>query len=58
MQELFNNMDWKFWLADVGIPVVTFVIGLFTGKTIEKKNIAKSKNKGNGNFTIQNSKMG
>ena len=58
MQEFFNNLDWKFWLADVGIPVVTFVIGLFSGKIIEKKNVAKSRNKGDGNIIIQNSKIG
>lgn len=35
------------------------IIGFFTGKTYENKKIWKSKNKtkGNGNITIQNSKI-
>lgn len=48
-------MDWKFWLGDVGIPIATFVIGLFTGKTIKKHNKANSKVTGNNNTVIQNS---
>lgn len=36
-------MDWKFWVGDVVIPIVTFVVGLFTGKSIEKRSIAKAK---------------
>ena len=48
-------MDWKFWLADVGIPIITFIIGLFTGKTIEKKTLAKIK--GDKNTLIQNSNI-
>lgn len=48
-------MDWKFWLIDVGIPVATFIIGIFTGKTIERRSKAKSKVKGDGNIVIQNS---
>lgn len=48
-------MDWKFWVGDVGIPIITFIIGLFTGKTIERRSIAKAKVDGNGNTVIQNS---
>jgi len=51
------NMDWKFWVGDVGIPVITFVIGLFTGKTIEKRITNKAKIKGTGNTVIQGSKI-
>ena len=50
-----NDMDWKFWLIDVALPIATFVAGLFTGKTIERKSKAKSKIKGDGNTVIQNS---
>lgn len=50
-------MDWKFWVGDVGIPIITFVIGLFTGKTIERRASAKAKVRGNGNTVIQNSKI-
>lgn len=52
-------MDWKFWVGDVGIPLVTFIIGLFTGKTIERRSVkkAKAKIKGSGNTVIQNSKI-
>ena len=50
-------MDWKFWIGDVGIPIVTFLIGLFTGKTIEKHSVAKSKIKGDRNTVIQNSNV-
>ena len=46
-------MDLKFWVGDVGIPIITFIIGLFTGKTIERRSIAKVD--GNGNTVIQNS---
>lgn len=48
-------MDWKFLIGDVGIPIVTFIIGLFAGKTIERRNRAKSKVSGNNNTVIQNS---
>lgn len=52
-------MDWKFWVGDVGIPIITFVIGLFTGRTIEKHSVrkAKAKVKGDKNMVIQNSKI-
>ena len=48
-------MDWKFWIGDVGIPVVTFIIGLFAGKTIEKKKSNKASIQGDGNIVIQES---
>ena len=48
-------MDWKFWIVDVAIPVMTFVIGLFTGKTIERH--ATAKVKGDNNTVFQNSKV-
>lgn len=50
-----GNFDWKFWLGDVGIPIGMFIIGLFTGKAIERN--AKAKVKGNNNTVIQNSKI-
>lgn len=50
-------MDWKFWVGDVVIPIVTFVVGLFTGKSIKKRSIAKSKVKGDKNTVIQSSKI-
>lgn len=48
-------MDWKFWIGDVGIPIATFVIGLFTGKSIEKHKKANAKITGDRNTVIQNS---
>lgn len=50
-------MDWKFLIGDVGIPIITFIIGLFTGKTIERRTSAKAKIKGDGNTVIQNSEI-
>ncbi len=50
-------MDWKFWIGDVGIPVVTFIIGLFTGRTIEKRVKNKANVKGNNNTVIQGSEI-
>lgn len=48
-------MDWKFWVGDVAIPIVTFVLGLIIGKTTERR--ANAKIKGNNNSVIQNSKI-
>lgn len=48
-------MDWKFWIGDIIIPIVTFIVGLFVGKSIEKK--ANAKIKGSNNTVIQNSKI-
>lgn len=50
-------MDWKFWVGDVGIPIATFIIGLFAGKTIERKSAAKAKVKGDRNIVVQNSQI-
>jgi len=50
-----DNFDWKFWIADIVIPIVTFISGLFVGKAIEKK--ANAKVKGNQNTIIQNSEV-
>lgn len=50
-------MDWKFWIGDVGIPVITFIIGLFTGKTIERRTNSNAKIKGNNNTVIQGSEI-
>lgn len=47
--------DWKFWVGDVIVPIITFVIGLFVGKTIEHKSTTKIR--GNNNKVIQNSKV-
>lgn len=54
-----TNPDWKFLIGDVIIPLVTFVIGLFAGKSIERrKNIkATAKIKGNNNKVMQNSSI-
>lgn len=48
-------MDWKFWVGDVAIPIVTFVLGLFIGKTAERR--ANAKINGDNNSVIQNSKV-
>ena len=50
-------MDWKFWVGDVGIPILTFVVGLFAGRTIEKRTNNKAKVKGNKNTVIQGSNI-
>lgn len=51
-----ENLGLDFWIGDVGIPIVTFILGLFTGKAIERK--AKANVKGNNNTVIQNSNVG
>lgn len=48
-------MDWKFWVGDVGIPIMIFILGLFAGKTIERR--ANAKINGNGNAIFQNCKV-
>ena len=50
-------MDWKFWVVDVGIPVATFILGLFTGRTIEKRVKNRAKIKGDNNTVIQGSEV-
>lgn len=49
------NLDWKFWVGDVVIPIVTFLIGLFVGRKVERK--ANAKVRGNNNTVIQNSRV-
>lgn len=49
-----QTLDWKFIIGDIFIPIITFVIGLFIGKDVEKKK-EKSTIKGNSNIVIQNS---
>lgn len=49
-------MNVEFWVGDVIIPIVTFVIGLLVGEKIER-NKAKAKVKGNNNTVIQNSEV-
>lgn len=51
------NINWEFWIGDVGIPIATFVVGLLAGKTYEKRRINKASAKGNYNTIIQNSKI-
>lgn len=53
MFEWISNIDWKFLIGDVIVPIVTFVAGIFVGKAIEQK--AQSKISGNNNTVIQNS---
>lgn len=55
MPKWLSELDWKYIIADLIIPIVTFVIGLFTGKAIEKR--ATAKLKGNHNTVIQNSEI-
>ena len=49
-----QTLNWEFFIGDIIIPITTFVIGLFVGKYVEKRN-AKSSIKGNTNTVIQNS---
>ena len=46
-------MDWKFWIGDVAVPLITFVVGLLAGKTIEKRKYNKATVKGDHNTVIQ-----
>lgn len=66
--EFLQNVDWKFWIGNVLVPIVTAIIGLFSGIHIERynnkkryniKKINKTKAKANGkNSTIiQNSEI-
>lgn len=48
-------MDWKFWVGDVVIPIITFIIGFFSGKQWSKH--SKSNIKGNNNNVVQNSRI-
>lgn len=55
MPDCILNIDWKFWIGDIIIPIATFVSGIFVGKTIERK--AQSKISGDNNTVIQNSNI-
>ena len=55
MMELINEMDWKFILGDILIPVAIFILGFLGGRTYEKR--ASAKVNGNNNTIIQNSKI-
>ena len=50
-------LDWKFIVGDIVIAIATFLIGLFAGRTIERKKQAKAKIDGNNNTVIQNSNV-
>lgn len=51
-----QTLDWKYIIGDIVIPIVTFVIGLFVGKGVQKKK-AKSRINGDDNTVIQNSNI-
>lgn len=66
--EFLQNVDWKFWIGNILVPIVTAIVGLFSGIHIERynnkkrhnnKKINKAKAKANGksNTIIQNSKI-
>lgn len=58
MLEWLQNIDWKFVVGDLVVPIGLFVLGFFTGKAVEhRKYTAKSKTKGDGNIIIQNSSV-
>lgn len=48
-------MDWKFLIGDVIIPIALFFLGMFIGKTVEKRKNNKSKIQGHHNTVIQDS---
>lgn len=50
------NIDYKFLIGDIIIPIVIFIAGFFTGKISEKK--ASAKISGSNNSVIQNSNIG
>ncbi len=53
--EMLNEIDWKFIIGDIVIPVLIFLLGFVGGRTYEKR--ANAKVKGNNNTVIQNSKI-
>ena len=58
MLEWLQNIDWKFVVGDIVVPIGLFVIGCFVGEGVERrKHTAKSKIKGDGNTVIQNSSV-
>ena len=48
--------NWQFLIGDIIIPLITFIAGLFIGKTVERKK-ASSHIKGNDNTVIQNTNL-
>lgn len=50
-------MNWEFIIGDVIVPIVIFIGGFFTGKTVEKKMRNKANVKGDGNTVIQGSNV-
>lgn len=56
INEWLKTLDWRFIIADIIIPITTFVVGLVTGKGIERRKW-KSSIKGDKNVVIQGSKI-
>lgn len=56
--EWIQNVDWKFVIGDILMPVLIFFAGCFVGGHVERReNNAKAKVNGNGNSVIQNSSI-
>ena len=51
--EWLKNIDWKFIIGDIIMPLFIFGLGIFVGQGVEKRK-AKSKIKGNNNVVLQN----
>ena len=49
------EIDWKFLIGDIVIPIGLFVVGFFVGRASNK--YARSRIKGSGNTVVQNSKV-
>ena len=56
MEEIISNIDWKFWIGDVFVPVGLFFLGYILGDNHGKKK-AIANTKGNKNTIIQNSEI-
>ena len=56
MLEIINNMDWKFFIGDILVPVILFFLGYILGDNHGKKK-AVANTKGNKNTVIQNSEI-
>lgn len=55
MEELLRNIDWKFVIGDIIVPIGLFVAGIFVGGAIERRKYkAKAEVQGNGNIVMQN----
>lgn len=48
-------MNFEFLIGDILIPILIFILGFFTGKTVEKRNTSNIK--GDGNTVIQDSNI-